>query len=80
MQITLRFFDDLKQAFGRDEVRVECQEGATVSQLVAAFLNQRGLIRFKGIGFGFLVNEGFASSHTMLKNGDTLSLLPPLES
>lgn len=78
MQVTARFFAVLRERMGCSTLQVELASNATVSVLWEHLVAGRDDLH----GFGFAtrcaVNGVYASSDTLLRDGDEVAFLPPV--
>jgi len=70
--ITLRTFAQLREQRGRGEERIEIPEGATAAEVYAM------LFKEPRVPVGYAVNETLTRGTTVLSEGDTLALIPPV--
>lgn len=78
MIIKILFFAQLKEAFRTSERTMEVQQGRTVGEYVQSLLMEPGALHLKGLPMRYAVNEDFVDKNQVLKDGDTLALLPPV--
>ncbi len=78
MTIRLRFFGPLGDLFKATEENFSCTEGKTASEILDLLLAQTGLSEVRQMPLRFAVNDEFAAATVVLKQGDTLALLPPV--
>jgi molybdopterin synthase catalytic subunit/molybdopterin converting factor small subunit len=79
MTVTVQFFSFLRQLGAADELRVELPEPATVGDLLAELY--RGRPKLAALDKTMLVAVGveFAGRSDPLRDGDVVSLMPPLQ-
>ena len=85
MKVKVKLFSSIRIQVGRGELDLEIHEGATVSDLILSIENnyasQLGKV-FKSkdgnYNFSISVNNQKSGFDVVLKNGDTVALLPPV--
>jgi molybdopterin converting factor subunit 1 len=79
MFVHVRLFAMLRERAGREEVRVELPEGATVQEAMDAVAGAHGLgDLFNRMPVVMAVNREYASGDTALSEADELALIPPV--
>lgn len=79
MNIDVRLFAMLRERAGRDSVRVEVPEGATVRDAVDAVAHTHGLADvIERMSVVMAVNREYADDDSRLAEGDELALIPPV--
>ncbi len=79
MKVTVQFFSFLRQLTGQTEMPVELPAGATVADLLATLYRQHPRLREAEKTTLIAVGVEFAKSGEKLKDGDVVSLMPPLQ-
>ena len=77
MTVTVRLFASYAESLGKSEVEVSIQDGATVGDVVkylAAASGGRSLPPSPLVA----VNCVYATSHTLLSEGDEVAVIPPV--
>ena len=77
MKITVLFFANLREKVKQDQIELELQGlsvGDTMNQLKAMFPNIQPNLEHVHIA----LNEEYCTNDTVLKEGDTLALIPPV--
>jgi len=77
MKVRVLFFAQLKESFARAERVVQTKEGITVGELVRTLTENTPLKATEDLSIKFAVNEEFAEPQQVLKDQDTLALIPP---
>jgi len=77
MNVKVLFFAQLKDLFGANERVVEAKDGCTVRQLTDILADEAALT-VQPLPLQFAVNEEFVESHQVLRDADTLALIPPM--
>ena len=78
VRVTVLFFGQIKDLFGRGEDSVELRDGAAIADLFtyyAARNSELGAFRASLVASR---NQEFAAWDTLLKNGDEVAFLPPV--
>lgn len=78
MKIELLLFAQLRDAFGAGSVTLEVEAGATVSVAAAAAFASLADQRYEKLPVRFAVGESFVDDDFVLREGDTLALIPPV--
>jgi MoaE-MoaD fusion protein len=78
MEIEIRLFATLKDRAGRDRIRVELVEPATVQQLAAAVAAGYPALAPALPTVLVAVNKAFAGPETVISPGDEVALFPPV--
>lgn len=79
MRIRLQFFGLVAEAAGTDHAFVELPERATVADAVSAARGAiEGLRATERFRIRFAVNTDYAVDSAPLRDGDTLSFIPPV--
>jgi molybdopterin synthase catalytic subunit/molybdopterin converting factor small subunit len=76
MQVRVLLFGVLKESFGASATDIELPDCAQVADLIEHLAASRTLPLLKGLAVS--VNAEFASSRTVLHDGDEVGLLPPV--
>lgn len=78
MELDVRLFAGLREALGRDKVRVRLPEGARVADLVAQLARENAALAPHVGRFAVAVNLSVAGREQSLHAGDEVALLPPV--
>lgn len=78
MKVHILFFAQLRDAFGTDQTTLEIKEGTTVSQIVKTLFQQFQIDSLIDLPLLYALNENFTEKNVLLKDQDTLALLPPM--
>ena len=78
MELEVRLFAGLREALGREKVRVRLAEGARVSDLVAQLATEHALLAPHVGRFAVAVNLHVVTREAALSAGDEVALLPPV--
>jgi len=76
MKIKIKLFASCREIAGTNELELQAKKGETVSGIMAA-LRQR-FPRLSLADIMVAVNQEFAPSDYILKDGDEIALLPPV--
>jgi molybdopterin synthase catalytic subunit len=79
MNITVRFFSVSKDLAGRAHLDIELPESATLQQAVAAVLLQIPVLEQLHRSTLYAVGVDYVPMETVLKSGDTISFIPPVQ-
>ena len=77
MKIQILLFAQLREAAGYEQKMIEVSEGETAGNAVRQFFKS-ALDRFCGLPVRFAVNESFVDEGTVLQEGDTVAIIPPV--
>jgi molybdopterin converting factor subunit 1 len=77
MTVTVRLFASYAESVGRSEVEVSLEDGATVGDVVSSLVSASGKRRLPPSPL-VAVNCVYATSHTLLREGDELAIIPPV--
>ena len=78
IRTTIKFFASMKDAIGERERTVLLPEGSKVDYILKDLKNQYPKLA-KMIDCSFIaINEEYALKHTLLKEEDTLAIIPPV--
>ena len=78
MRVTVTFFATMRDAAGIAEERVELPEGGTVDGLLLELRRAHPALRALEGDTLVSVNGGACAGETVLRDGDSVALLPPL--
>jgi molybdopterin converting factor small subunit len=79
MRIRLQFFGLVREAAGTDHAFLELPEGSTVGHAVRAAEGAIEGLRSTGPArVRFAINTEYAGDAAVLRDGDTLSFIPPV--
>ena len=78
MQLTVRFFALYRERAGCGTATVAVDEGATVSDLVAAVRQRFPRLAPPEVSIVVAVNQEYAESDQRLQAGDEICLIPPV--
>lgn len=78
MQIRVLLFGQLKDIVGKNEESLQVPSGATVRSLLTRYGQQFPAFSDLAASIACSVNQEYASSSTILKEGDEVGLLPPV--
>lgn len=78
MRVTVTFFAAMRDAAGTPEERVELPAGATVDGLLRELHRAHPALRALAGDTLVSVNRGLGAGTTVLSDGDTVALFPPL--
>jgi len=78
VKVRLRLFGAIKERMKMGEAELELPEGTQVAQLLNLLAGQYPEAREFLPALAVSVNLEYASSHTSLKDGDEVGLIPPV--
>lgn len=78
MRVTVTFFAAMRDAAGTPEERVELPSGATVDGLLRELHRAHPALRALAGDTLVSVNRGLGAGATVLRDGDSVALFPPL--
>jgi molybdopterin converting factor subunit 1 len=78
MRVRVLYFGVLKDAFGRGGEEMELEEGASVTDLIAACRGRYAGVAEVWDSMAVAVNQEYARAGVVLKDGDEVALLPPV--
>jgi molybdenum cofactor biosynthesis protein MoaC/molybdopterin converting factor subunit 1 len=79
MEVEVRLFAILRERAGRDALRLELPDGATVADALAAAAREPGLEAVLGaMPVRAALNRAYVDDDAKLANGDELALVPPV--
>jgi len=78
VRVTVTFFAAMRDAAGTPEERVELPAGATVDGLLRELHRAHPALRALAGDTLVSVNRGLGAGATVLSDGDTVALFPPL--
>lgn len=78
MTITILYFQALRDAAGRASEAVELADGASAAALVDLAIDRHPRIAPYRPALMIAVNEEWAPADTVLSDGDTVALTPPV--
>jgi molybdopterin converting factor subunit 1 len=77
MTVTVRLFASYAESLGRSEVEISIQDGTTVGDVVSSLVAASGEVRLPPSPL-VAVNCVYATSQTLLREGDELAIIPPV--
>lgn len=78
MRLKVRFFASCAEAAGRKEMRMTVENGMTLAELKHRLASLHPMLRPLFPGLAFAVNGELKKTDAVLRNGDEVSLLPPV--
>ena len=78
MRIQLRLFAVLRERAGVDRLDLDLPDGATVAQAAEAIAGRLPAVRGFLPRVAFAVNHAYATTDTVLNDGDELAVIPPV--
>ena len=78
LKITIRCFSHVRQALGKETVTLELCDGADTTEVERIIREMAGKA-LDEISFRIAVNRKYLSSPTVLKDGDEVALIPPVQ-
>jgi molybdopterin converting factor small subunit len=79
MNITVRFFSISKDLAGSGEIQLDVPESTTLNQAVETLLSQIPALKGLHRSTLYAVGVDYVPMETMLKSGDTISFIPPVQ-
>jgi molybdopterin converting factor subunit 1 len=78
IKIAIKYFASIRELVGQKESILVVEEGSTIDDPLADLKNQYPKAA-KIIDCSFIaLNEGYVSDHAVLKDRDTLAIIPPV--
>jgi len=78
IQVTVKLFAIFQEVFATDEIHLDIESGATVSQIFDRLVTQQpSLEKWRSLT-RYAINLNFAEPHTLLNHGDEVALIPPV--
>ncbi len=78
MRVRVLYFGVLKEMFGREDEVLELKEGSDVAGLLATFRKSERAPASLWESLAVAVNQEYARSGDLLREGDEVALLPPV--
>ena len=78
IQVTVKLFAIFQEVFATDELKINLETGATVSQIFDRLVQQHSSLEKWRSLTRYAINLNFAEPHTILNNGDEVALIPPV--
>ena len=78
MRCTVLLFAQLAEDVGKDQLTLDVANGATVADALAALADQHEAIASMRGALEMAVNEQYCPVTTVLQDGDTVALIPPV--
>ena len=78
MKIVLRLFASYREAIGKSEIRVEVEAGSTPRDVLSMLRELYPQTRRLSDRLAYAVNGSYAPADTVLKEGDEVTLIPPV--
>ncbi|MHC4911113.1 MAG: molybdopterin converting factor subunit 1 [Planctomycetota bacterium] len=78
MRCTVLLFAQLAEALGRRELSLELPQGALVDDALEALCGEHDAIAQLRDRMAVAVDEAYASGSTVLRDGCTVALIPPV--
>ncbi len=77
MTITLKLFAIYRDLFDQSEFTIDVSDGTTVASLFQQVVGEKAEAGLRRATM-FAVNESYATSDTVLTNGDRVAFIPPV--
>lgn len=78
IQVKVKLFAIFQEVLATDEIHLDIESGATVSQIFDRLVTQQpSLEKWRSLT-RYAINLNFAEPHTILKHGDEVALIPPV--
>ena len=78
IQVKVKLFAIFQEVFANDELIINLETGATVSQIFDRLVQQHSSLEKWRSLTRYAINLNFAEPYTILKNGDEVALIPPV--
>ena len=78
MRCQVLLFAQLAETIGTDRLTIELPEGATVAEALAVLSEDHEAIAATANAIAVAVNEQYSATTVVLKDGDTIALIPPV--
>ncbi len=78
IRCTILLFAHLTDAIGQPELSIDLPDTTTLSDAVDTLVQQHDAIAELRNTLAFAVNESYATTDTVLHDGDTIALIPPV--
>ena len=78
LQVTVRCFSHVREALGKETVNLELEDGADTSTVENKIREMAG-VNLDGITLRVAVNREYMPEPIVLKNGDEVALIPPVQ-
>ena len=78
IKITIKCFSQVKYALGLDNLVLELEKGTTLNQL-ETLIRKKANGKLDNIALRIAVNKKYSVSNDILKNGDEIAFIPPVQ-
>jgi len=78
VKVELLLFAQIREAFGVNQMTVEAEATQTVGGLAKSLFKEKGFSQLESLPLLYGVNENYVKSDAVLKEGDVVSLMPPV--
>lgn len=78
MKVDVLLFAAVKDACGRESLRVELDEGTRVSEAIGTLRRYPAFTALEKLPLLFAVNEEFVQEDTVLRDSDVLAVMTPV--
>lgn len=76
MKVNVLLFAHLRERFGKESEMLILPQGTRVKEIPVKLFGEKGRSLFRSICFA--VDDAYVSPETILKEGDTVALIPPV--
>ena len=77
IQLHIRCFAQVREAFNQSRLTIIMEEGITVSQLLKAIIFKQAE-QLEGLPVRVAVNQNYVAESHILQDGDEVALIPPV--
>ncbi len=78
IKITIKCFSQVKYALGLDNLVLELEKGTTLKQL-ETLIRKKANGKLDNIALRIALNKKYSVSNDILKNGDEIAFIPPVQ-
>ncbi len=78
MRCTVLLFAQLAEDLGKNQLTLDVADGATLADALAALADEHEAIAAMRGTLAMAVNEQYCAPTTVLQDGDTVALIPPV--
>ena len=78
IQINVKLFAIFQEVFATDEMQMQLESGTIASQVFDRLAAQHPKLEQWRSLTRYAINLNFTETHTVLKNGDEVALIPPV--
>lgn len=78
MKIVLKCFSQVKYALESDQIIFDLEDGQTAADL-EHIIRKRAGPKLEGVALQIAINQEFSDGSTVLRNGDEVAFIPPVQ-